>query len=139
MEALKEANLIKPRYNEELKPRLLVKQKWGLRNLIVFDIWHDTYDPMLGHLSERNHLPVLVVHFNGRGHTKVRAAEPGLQRRINQETSDIHNLHGKDARPPYIVDHTLPTPPVFLDPRDPKLLSQPSKGVGVVDPAQDSL
>jgi len=117
-ETLRERRLIQDKTEAPL--RLLAKEKWGNRVFIIFDMFNLEYDPALGHLLEHNSLPVLVAQFSGKGvHTRI--AEEGLRRRVNRETCEIHNRHGPDCVPPYVVDHTT-TVPVYMNPRDPSLL-----------------
>ena len=119
LEALRESQLI-GREDMDMPPRLLVKQKWHLRILVVFDLFNEDYEMELGHLPEHNKLPVLVVHFS-RKRVSALAANSGMQKRVNQDTGDAHNLNGEHAVPPYVVDHTT-TVPLYLNPRDPTLL-----------------
>ncbi|KAF2189288.1 hypothetical protein K469DRAFT_62549 [Zopfia rhizophila CBS 207.26] len=66
LKAIRQAGLI-GKGETELPLRLLVKQKWPLRVLIVFDISNNSYNAELGHLPEHNNLPVLVIHFSTKG------------------------------------------------------------------------
>jgi len=95
----------------------LVKKNWGTRVFIVFDIFNKDYDPAEGHRPEHNNLPVLVAHFSRKGED-VRIAESGLRMQVNKQTAEAHNLNGWDAVPPYVVDHTTTTVPVYMNPRD---------------------
>lgn len=117
---LKETQLVHHEHGIEIPWRLLIKKNDGLRVLVIFDICNTEYDPAKAHLPGRNNLPVLVVHFSRKGvHTRV--AESGLRQRVNNETAEAHNLHGWDALPPYVTDHTT-TIPIYMNPRD---ISQP--------------
>jgi len=117
IDILRQNQLIK---QESIETRLLIKQKWPLRVLIVFDICNNTYDADLGHLPEKNNLPVFVVHFYGKGRSAWRA-DLGMRQRVNEDTCEAHNLNGKDGSPPYVLDRTT-TAPIYLNPRDPSLL-----------------
>lgn len=119
LEALRESQLV-GREDMDVSPRLLVKQKWHLRVLIVFDLFNNDYEIKLGHLPEHNKLPVLVVHFSRKGVSAL-AANLGMQKRVNRVTADAHNVNGEEGVPPYVVDHTT-TVPLYLNPRDPSLL-----------------
>lgn len=125
LEALRKDQFIGPGRTDspggtEIPIRLLVKQKWHLRVLIVFDLFNKNYDVKLGHLPEHNNLPAFVVYFNGKG-VSARVADPGMQARINKDTAYAHNVNGEHGVPPYVVDHTT-TVPLYLNLRDPSLL-----------------
>ena len=104
----------------EIPLRLLAKQKWPLRVLVVLDLFNESYNPKLGHLPEHNDLPVCVVFFGGKG-VSARAADAGMRARVNRDIGHAHNLNGEGSVPPYVVDHTT-TVPLYLNPRDPSLL-----------------
>ena len=120
MACLQDNQILDRRSKTELPLRLLIKEKWQLRLLIVFDVCNHLYDAQCGHLPEYNALPVFVVRFSKKG-GRAEAATPDLQRRVNRETAEIHNLTGKGSTPPFIVDHTSAVP-VYLNPRDIGLL-----------------
>ncbi len=85
LKALRENQLIQEQEGIEVTLELLVKQKWHLRVLIVFDIFNDDYDAGLGHLPERNNLPVFSVHISDKG-ASARVADEGMRQRVNRET-----------------------------------------------------
>lgn len=118
--AIREACLVS-KEESEAPIRLLVKQKWPLRVLIVFDIFHNNYSVELGHLPEHNDLPVLVVYFGAKG-VNARAADRGIQIRVNKDTGNAHNVNGEHSMPPFVEDHTSSEVPLYLNPRDPSLL-----------------
>lgn len=118
--ALQENHLIQQQDYKTLPVNLLIKEHWRVRIFIVFDICNTEYDAALGHLPEHNTLPVLVVHF-GKSGVRCRTAELGIQRRVNRETCEKHNLNGVDSGPPYVVDRNV-TIPVYMNPRDGSLL-----------------
>ena len=125
LDALRKNHLLGPRKidnTEEMKLslRLLIKQKWHLRVLIVLDLFNKNYNPQLGHLPEYNNLPVFVVYFGGKG-LSARAADAGMRARVNRDTGDTHNVNGENSLPPFVVDHTT-TVPLYLNPRNPSLL-----------------
>jgi hypothetical protein len=62
IDILKKDKLIK----DGEKRRLIVQERWHRRIYIVLDICNDAYDPDLGHILERNNLPVLAVYFSKR-------------------------------------------------------------------------
>ena len=125
LEALRKNQLISPGRTDspegtEIPLRLLVKQQWHLRVLIVFDLFNKNYDVKLGHLPEHNNLPAFVVYFSGKG-VSARAGDPAMRVRINKDTAYAHNVNGEHGVPPYVVDHTT-TVPLYLNLRHPSLL-----------------
>lgn len=110
LKAIQEAHLITEQVaNQSL--RLLGKQKLCLRVVIVFDICHDDYRAELGHLPEHNNLPVVVVTFGRKGVT-ARAAELGLQARVNRDIAHAQNDNGDNITPPFVVKYTEGTAPI---------------------------
>jgi len=120
LNAVREAGLIH-KGGTEPPLRLLVKQKWHLRVLIVFDIFNGSYHAELGHLPKHNNLPVLIAYFGSKG-VSARAADPGMQARVNKDTGYAHNVNGEHSIPPYVADHTGGAVPFYLNPRDSSLL-----------------
>lgn len=120
LKAIREARLVSNQ-EAEVPIRLLVKQKWPLRVLFVFDIFNNTYSAELGHLPEQNNLPVIVVNFSAKG-VSARVADRGMQIRVNRDTGYAHNDNGVHSMPPFVADHTGSDVPLYLNLRDPSLL-----------------
>lgn len=126
LDALRKSQLLGPIKTDSTEEvgiplRLLIKQKWHLRVLIVLDPFNKNYNPQLGHLPEYNNLPVFVVYFGGK-EVSARAADAGMRVRVNRDTGNTHNVNGENSVPPFVVDHTTTTVPLYPNPRDPSLL-----------------
>lgn len=96
------------------EPKILIEEKWGSRTHIVFDIFHDTYDPEEAHLHGRGDLPVIAVSLSG--NEVVQVAVPAMRKKVNDEVREIHRLSGGGSRPPFIVDHSDGKIPFFCKP-----------------------
>ncbi|KAJ5578736.1 uncharacterized protein N7459_007700 [Penicillium hispanicum] len=116
VQLLKKNNIPRPEPTISIEPRLLAVQQWRTRAFIVFDIDHADYDATLGHLPERNQLPVVVAYFSK--NKAAYKANPWLSRRVNHDVAMLHNANGFDAVPPFLEDHTQGKPPVYENPRD---------------------
>lgn len=101
--------------------QIMLKQRWPLRQFIVFDIGHTDYCAAQGHLPEHNRLQVCIVRFGSKS-TSAQLANEGVADRVNKETADAHNLHSDDSAPPFEEDHMHGNYPTYLNPRDPSLL-----------------
>lgn len=95
--------------------RVLAKERWDLRTFIVFDIFHDTYNPDTAHLPGQNDLPVISV-FLGKNES-VTVAGPQLMNKVNGDIRAIHNATGPGSRPPFVVDHSEGKVPFYPNPR----------------------
>jgi hypothetical protein len=97
LEVLEDNHLLK--HIRQLKPRLLAKQKWETRAFLVFDISNTFYDPAMGHLLEKNKLPVSIIRL---GQT-VQAYPANLptQNQVNRDIARAHNDNGINSLPPY--------------------------------------
>ena len=116
MHLLKKNNIPRPDPTPSVEPRLLAVQQWKTRTFIVFDIGHADYDATLGHLPERNQLPVVVAYFSKK--KSAYTANPWISRRVNHDVAMLHNANGFDAVPPFLEDHTQGKPPAYRNPRD---------------------
>lgn len=94
---------------------LLATERWDLRTFIVFDIFHDTYDPDTAHLPGCNDLPVVWVFF-GRDERANVAGKP-MENKVNNDIRALHDATGLGSRPPFVVDHADGKVPVYLNPR----------------------
>jgi hypothetical protein len=53
--------------------RFLAKERWDVRTFIVFDIFHDTYNPDKAHLAGQDNLPVILAPLARRKWQALRA------------------------------------------------------------------
>lgn len=117
---LQERRLL-PREAAAPTPRFLAKERWH-RILIVFEVFHDAYNPDDAHLPGRNDLPVIAVSFSAKHgqqvHTEsAREADPRLQDQVNTQIRNLHDWHGMGSRPPFVVDHADGKVPTYANPR----------------------
>lgn len=99
--------------------RFLAKERWQ-RVFVVFDVFHDTYDPETAHLPGRNNLPVIAITFSwkeGADATHARTAGVGLRDKVNNQIRDLHDFNGIGSQPPFVVDHADGNVPTYLNPR----------------------
>jgi len=113
---IKESNLISLD-DEPLEPRFLVKERWNARTFIVFDIFHDLYDPDTAHIDQKD-LPVILVYLSEK--KSVNLAVGGMGKVINDKIREIHNDTGLGSRPPFTVDHIDGKVPRYYNPRIPR-------------------
>jgi hypothetical protein len=101
---------------------LLATERWDTRTIVVFDIFHDTYDPDTAHLPGTDDIPVISV-FLGRKEVASIAGKP-LADRVNRDIRAIHNSTGPGSRPPLCVDHAARNVPFYPNLRTVPLTSQ---------------
>ena len=101
------------------KTRFIAINIWQRLTILVFDIYHIKYDVSTAH--RQADLPVLLVDY-GRKRSYSRVASPEFRNTVNRHVARQHNLHGWDARPPYLQDQTLDHPPSYRYPRDPSIM-----------------
>ncbi|KAI1089508.1 hypothetical protein F5B19DRAFT_372720 [Rostrohypoxylon terebratum] len=99
--------------------RLIAVQKWPQLDILVFEVFHDAYDPKTAH--HKADLPVLLVDY-GKASSVAKNVSLEFRGTINKHVASQHNLHGWDAEPPFIEDHTSPGPRKYENPRDTTLL-----------------
>ncbi len=113
---VKESGLAPPDSHKPL-PRFLVKERYNTRIFVVFDIFHDLYDPDTAHIDLTN-LPVILVYL---GKTQnVRSVGSAMCNVINKLVRDVHDDTGLGSRPPFSVDHMDGNIPRYCNPRIPK-------------------
>jgi len=117
LEILEENQLLK--HIEKPKPRVLAKQKWGIRVFLIFDILNTSYDAAMGHLPEHNKLPVSIVRLGREVHAYP--ANPPIQNRVNKDIAEAHNYNGIGSLPPFVWDYN-DGPPTYTNARDLSLL-----------------
>ena len=103
------------RSTERPTPRLLVKERWQRIHLVA-DVFHDAYDPAIGHLPETEDLPVIAVFLTG-DEDKVYVAGPELSMEVNQQVREHHNQSGLGSLPPFVADHANGNVPTYPNPR----------------------
>lgn len=96
--------------------RFLAKERWDLRTFIVFDIFHDTYNPDTAHLVGQDNLPVILVSF-GKNESASIAGTP-MTNKVNHDIRALHNATGPGSRPPFAVDHVDGQVPFYPNPRN---------------------
>lgn len=97
--------------------RFLAKERWDLRTFIVFDIFHDTYNPHTAHLAGQDNLPVILVSFRKKEETASIAGTP-MRNKANSDIRALHNSTGPGSRPPFAVDHADGQVPFYTNPRN---------------------
>jgi hypothetical protein len=100
--------------------RHLVTKYWGVATLLVFDLFHPSYDYDTAHLVEKNRLKVQAVHLR-RVKNETTAASTALCDKVNKEVAEAHNLTGYGAELPFRIYYTDGNVPVWRHSRDPSL------------------
>ncbi|PNY21252.1 Uncharacterized protein TCAP_07250 [Tolypocladium capitatum] len=95
--------------------RLLATEKWDRRIFIVFDVYHDTYNPDRAHLDGQDNLPVIEIYLSRKEIARV-AGTPTANK-VNRDIRAIHNATGPGSRPPFNVDHSEGKVPFYSNPR----------------------
>ncbi|KAI0834046.1 hypothetical protein F5Y06DRAFT_180916 [Hypoxylon sp. FL0890] len=103
----------------EEESRLIAIQKWPQLDILVFEIFYDDYDLKTAH--HKADLPVLLVDY-GKASSVVKTVSSEFREIINKHVASQHNLHGWDAKPPFVEDHTSYGPRRYENPRDTALL-----------------
>lgn len=105
-------------------PKFIAEEKFATRTHLVFDIFHDDYQPENGHLPGQDELPVLHVQLG----KKENASIPGaaIQRQVNSRIRELHDLTGIGSVPPFFVDYSSGQTPTFWNPRTMKRVENSS-------------
>jgi len=93
---------------------LVAVDKWNKRASIVFDVFHDAYDPVNAHLPKQNDLPLIVVSLS-KQHASLAGAP--IANQVNKEVRELHDTHGLHSRAPFYVDHSDGRVPCYPNPR----------------------
>lgn len=93
----------------------LAKERWDSRIFIVFDVFHDTYDPDTAHLPGHGDLPVISVCFDRKESASI-AGTP-MKNQVNVDIRALHNSTGIGSKPPFEVDHANGKVPFYPNPR----------------------
>lgn len=106
--------------------KLLAIQYYRVREMFMFDILNQNYDPIKGHLSEQNELPIVVIYLSDR---KVASRPyPSECARINKTIRHLYNANSLGSIPPFIKNHTTGIPLNYLNPRNLRRSEGPNKG-----------
>lgn len=95
-------------------PRLMaasLREKTAKRDRttdLVFDIFHDDYQPENGHLPGQGELPMLHIRLTKTETASV--ANPRLRRYVNESLRVEHDVRGIGSVPPFIIDYTKGLP-----------------------------
>lgn len=116
LQLLRESDLVSIPTDDPPKPLFIVKERTSTRAFLVFDIFHDSYDPDTAHVDSTE-LPVIGVYLSGK--ESVSTMRSGMAKVINDKVRDIHNDTGLGSRPPFSVDYTDGKSPVYWNPRIP--------------------
>lgn len=114
--------LIKDKLSDALPPdtdaeydcRLLAIERWDSRMHIVFDVFHDGYDPDQAHLPGENSLPLITVSL---GRMETVCASSPAEKTVNEAVRKLHDSFGWGGRPPFRVDHANGKVPYYENPR----------------------
>ncbi|OAA54776.1 hypothetical protein SPI_08647 [Niveomyces insectorum RCEF 264] len=101
--------------NDPSTVRLLAQERWDIRRLLVFDLFHTTYNADTAHRTDQGDLPVLSVFFGKKESASI--AGPPMANKVNTEIRAIHNSTGLGSRPPFTVDHADGKVPFYEKPR----------------------
>lgn len=115
LELIEKSKLISFDTGELPKSKFLVKERWNVRTFVVFDIFHDAYDPDEAHLPGHNDLPVIVVYLGQKTSTSV--ASSLVEGEVNRRVREIHDVTGLGSRPPFSIDHMDGNVPCYTNPR----------------------
>lgn len=99
--------------DQEPQYRLLAVERWQ-RIFIVFDLFHDQYDPDKAHLEGQSDLDVVVVSLRG---NTITVANDAIKAKVNENIRNFHDWHGIGSRPPFMVDHANGHVPTYPLPR----------------------
>lgn len=101
-------------------PLFVAKDRWSNATRIVFDLFHDTYNPDDAHLPGQNDLPVIVVYFTSKGKANpqsIQKAKAGVEVEVNKTIRDLYDMNGFGSRPPFAEDHTNGNVPTYFNSR----------------------
>jgi hypothetical protein len=96
--------------------RFLAKDRWDTHTYLVFDLFHDSYDPVYAHLPDQNALPVIKVSLRRIKRTAVTAGKI-IENKVNSDLQNLHNWTGIGSQPPFSVDHADGRSPIYPSPR----------------------
>jgi len=97
--------------------QLLATERWNRRTFLVFDLFHDLYDPDSAHLPGQNILPVISVSLYEKKEVANLAGTP-MSNQVNRDLQKLHNSTGIGSRPPFVVDHANGNVPTYRRPRN---------------------
>jgi hypothetical protein len=100
--------------------RVIAVARTDSKTRIVFDVFHDNYNPETGHLKSEGNLPVWVVTLskkNNKDVVSVFAASDTTQHLVNQEVRRAHGSNARNALPPFREDFANGNTPIHINPR----------------------
>jgi hypothetical protein len=113
---MQEKHLVSPDTpNDPCAIKFLATERWDIRTYIVFDVFHDSYDPDNAHLPGENDLPVISVFLSQKESASI-AGRP-IANKVNRDIRALHNATGPGSRPPFFVDHADGQVPFYPNPR----------------------
>ncbi|KAL2756518.1 hypothetical protein ACRALDRAFT_2026580 [Sodiomyces alcalophilus JCM 7366] len=102
------------------RAELMTIYKWDRLTIFVFNIWYNDYDWATAH--HKVDLPVILVDY-GKRMSSVKICSQNFRDEVNHFVARQHELHGWDAKAPYLQDHTLlGVVPTYPNPRCVKLV-----------------
>ncbi|KAI6350993.1 hypothetical protein MCOR25_010226 [Pyricularia grisea] len=109
---LREKDIIK---TDDSTPFFLAKERYATRIMLVFDLFHESYDSESAHVAEQNKLSVSMVSLS----TEIVLVNTTryIQDEVNESIRLLHDLHGFGSRPPFTVDHAHGNIPTYPNPR----------------------
>lgn len=124
-----ESGLLPPCVQEDSSAtRFLAKERWDGRVFIVFDVYHDTYDPDRAHMHGQDDLPVIEVYLSRK--EVARMAGKPTANKVNGDVRALHNATGLGSRPPFSVDHSQGKVPFYNNPRSSESCGETSSSLG---------
>lgn len=87
------------------RAQLMTIYKWDRLTVFAFNLWYDGYDWATAH--HKVDLPVVLVDY-GKRMSFVKVCSKEFCDEVNTFVARQNELHGWDAKPPYLQDHTIP-------------------------------
>lgn len=104
--------------------RFMAMERWNRRIFIVCDLFNHHYDFLKAHLPGSNELPIRTVYLRDTGGVvDFRVGEFQSIHQVDEALRSLHENHGWEASPPFLVDHADGAYPVYWNPRSLKVLS----------------
>ncbi|GJC94549.1 hypothetical protein ColKHC_03375 [Colletotrichum higginsianum] len=97
---MEEKHLISPNItpNDPDAVKLLATERWDIRTYIVFDVFHDTYDPDTAHLSAEDHLPVISVFLSQKDSAGIAGMPTAQASRACRQRRHRGHANGKQSQ-----------------------------------------
>lgn len=120
MEILKKHNLL----SLDIATKFLTEKKFTTRTHLIFNIFHNNYQPENGHLPGQNKLPVLYIWLS-KGES-AKTVNSFIQRTVNKRVREIHDLTGLGSVPSFLINYSSGQTPIFWNPRTLRKAPNPS-------------